>query len=265
MIKNLWLTEVLGLLLVGSLCVADDGSARRYAELPASDDLSWMFSLLERKDVQDELHTAPGQVARIARICHPPDREVPGLEELVARYKKRQSEPATSPVDREKSRKSFNSDLGRCIAAYQRKELSATLSANQRQRLDELLTQMRGPIAVLDVPAISSKLQLSEKQRTEMADTVKHYEAGLGWLRARYGRQQISGLHKSTNETPEDRQKELEALFTVIRAIEKERDANLLMELTPDQLESWSTIQGRLFPIAWPPTSVSDSPFAEQN
>jgi hypothetical protein len=250
--------------LVCCLCLGDDGSARRYANVMGNDELSFTFSLLERGDVQHELNTAPGQVAKIARICHPPDREVPGLAELVARYKKRRSDPAASPADREKSRKSFNSDLGRCIAAYQRKELSATLSLDQTQRLNELLTQMRGPIAVLDVPAISSKLQLSEKQRAEMADTVKHYEAGLGWLRARYGRQQISGLHKSTNETWEDRQKELEALFTVICAIEKERDADLLVELTPDQLASWSTIQGRLFPIAWPPTSVSDSPSGEQ-
>jgi hypothetical protein len=122
---------------------------------------------------------------------------------------------------------------------------------------------MRGPIALLDDPAILSKLQLSEKQRAEMGETVKHYEAGLKWLRGRYGRQQISGIHK--NETQEDRQNELEALFVVIRAIEKERDADLLLEITPEQLALWSTIKGRLFPIAWPPTSVSDFPFGEQN
>jgi hypothetical protein len=63
----------------------------------------------------------------------------------------------------------------------------------------------------------------------------------------------------------EDRKKEVDALFVVIRAIEKERDADLLVELTPDQVALWSTIQGKLFPIAWPPTSAFDFPFGEQN
>ena len=67
------------------------------------------------------------------------------------------------------------------------------------------------------------------------------------------------------NETLEDRQKEVEALFVVIHAIEKERDANdLLLELTPDQLASWRKIQGTPFPIAWTPTSAMDFPFEEK-
>ena len=36
---------------------------------------------------------------------------------------------------------------------------------------------------------------------------------------------------------------------------------DLLVGLTPEQLAQWHKIQGKPFPIAWPPTSVSDSPF----
>jgi hypothetical protein len=246
------------------LCVGDDGSARRYANVMENDELFLTFCLLERDDVQRELKMTPEQIAKIRDIRLATAAEIPGFMDLLSKNRKRQSEPTLSASDKEKLRKAATSELTSLIEAYQRKGLSATLSVDQRQRLSELLAQMRGPVDILNNPAISSKLQLSEKQRAEMADTVKHYEAGLGWLRARYGRQQISGLHKSTNETLEDRQKELEALHTVIRAIEKERDADLLLELTPDQLASWSAIQGRLFPIAWPQTSVSDSFFREQ-
>jgi len=240
-------------------CLGDDGSARRYAEFMGYDDLFLTFCLLERGDVQHELKMTAKQVAIVKHVPRATAREIPGLMELLAENRKRQSDPTLSASDKEKLAKAATSDMKSHVEAYQRKELSATLSAHQRQRLSELLMQMRGPIAILNDLAISSKLQLSEKQRAELEDTVKHYEVGLGWLRARYGRQQISGLHK--NETREDRQKELEALFVVIHAIEKERDADLLVELTPEQLALWSTIQGRLFPIAWPPTSFSDFPF----
>ncbi len=254
---------VLAQLVASCPCLGDDGSARRYAELLGNDELFLTFSLLERGDVQHELKMTSQQVAIVKQAYNATAREIPGMTELLANSRKRQLDTTLSASDRVKWGKAVNSDMKNRIEAYQRKELSATLSANHRQRLDELLTQMRGPIAILENPAISSKLPLSERrQRAEMQDTVKHYEAGLGWLRARYGRQQISGLH--VNETLEDRQKEVEALFVVIHAIEKERDADLLVGLTPDQLASWRKIQGKPFPISWTPTSVSDFPFEEK-
>jgi hypothetical protein len=243
-------------------CLGDDGSARRYAELLGNDELFLTFSLLERGDVQHELKMTAKQVATVKQAYNATAREIPGMTELLANSRKRQSDPTLSAADRVKLGKAVNAEFRSHIEAFQRKELSVALSTIQRQRLDELLTQMRGPIAILENPAISSKLQLSERQRAEMQDTVKHYEAGLGWLRARYGRQQISGLH--VNETMADRQKEVEALFVVIHAIEKERDADLLVGLTPDQLASWRKIQGKPFPIAWTPTSVSCCPFEEK-
>jgi hypothetical protein len=260
-IHLLFATAIFGS-LGGSLCVADDGSARRYAEFAETNNLSRMFALLERKDVQDELKITPEQAAKVAHICRAPEREIPGLRDLVVKHERRQAEPGASSADREKEIASFNLELGKRIAEYQRKQLSATLSSNQMQRLGELVLQMRGPIALMDDPAILAKLRISEKQKLEMADTIKHYEEESRWLRARFGRQQISGIHM--NEHEKDRQREIDAMFVVLRAIEKDRDADLLTELTPDQLESWRRIQGKLFQIAWPPTSVLDSPFEEK-
>jgi hypothetical protein len=262
--NNPWLAVILLLYVGYSPCLGDDGSARRYAEfaeVAEYDDTFQSFLLLERKEVQKELGMSTEQTARVTRICHASDQDVPGLLELMAQYRKRQSDSTISTSDQEKPRESFKSDVKNCIDAYQRKELSATLSANQRQRLSELVMQMRGPIVFLE-ETVSSRLQLSSQQKEEMKATVKDYDGELKWLQGRYGRQQIKGIHKY--ESLADRQEELQALFVVIRAIERERDANLLVELTAEQATSWATIRGRLFPIAWPPTSVSDFPFGEQ-
>ncbi len=245
-----------------SPCLGDNGSARRYADFKWYDDLFLEFCLLERGEVQHELKMTAEQIAKVKHIPRATAREIPGLMELLAKNRKRQSDPTLSASDKKKLGKAASDEMISCTNAYQRKELSATLSASQKQRLGELVIQMRGPIAIVDDLAVSSKLQLSDKQKTSMKETVKDYGEELKWLQGRYGRQQISGLHK--DETREDRQKELEALFVVIRAIEKERDADLLLELTSDQLALWQEIQGKPLPIAWPPTSVSDSPFDEQ-
>jgi hypothetical protein len=260
--KHISLTLVLVLSLGCSRCLGDEYSARRYAEVVGHDDLFLTACLLERADVQQDLKMTAEQIATIKHIWNATQREIPGLVELVAGYRKRQLDPTLSPSDKDKLREAVKSEVKSCINAYRRKELPAALSVNQRQRLGELVMQMRGPIAVCDDPALSSQLQLSEKQRAKMGETVKHYEAGLGWLRARFGRQQISGIHK--NETQEERQNELEALFVVIRAIEKERDADLFVELTSEQLASWGKVQGRPLPIAWPRTLASDSPFENE-
>ena len=261
---NLLLALMLILFLGYSLCLGDDNSARRYAEFKWHDDLFLESCLLEREDVQRELKMTAEQVAIVKHAWCATTREIPGLMELLANYRKRQSNPTLSASDKEKLGKAASSDMKSRTEAYQRKELSATLSANQRQRLAELVIQMRGPIAIVDDTAVASKLRLSDKQIAEMRETAKDYEADLSWLRGRYGRQQISGF-RYANETLEDRQKELEALFIVIRTIEKERDGDLLLKFTPQQRESWATIQGKLFPITWPATAVLGVPFGEQN
>ena len=261
---NLLHAPMLVLSLGCCLCVGDDGSARRYAQFTDFGDWCPAFYLLERKDLQEELEMTPEQLAKVEQIRRAPTPDTPHVPELIANYKKRQSDPAFSASEHQEMKESFESVLGICFVAYQRKALSVTLSTNQRQRLGELVIQMRGPIALVNDAALSSQLGLSDKQTTEMKGTVKYYEADLKRLQGRYGRQHISGRSRE-DETRKDRQKELEALFTVIRAIEKERDADLLLDLTPEQLESWATIQGAPFSIAWPRTSLLDFPLGEQD
>ena len=258
--KNLLPTLVVALCLGCSLCLGDDGSARRYAEFTGHNDLFPAFCLLEREDVQHELKITAEQIAKVKQICNATDHEIPGLVELMAAYRKQQSDVSLSESGRKKLRDSFSADLKNCIREFENRELSSTLSAVQRQRLAELVIQMRGPVGLLEDPALSGELQLGDEQLTAMKQVVKDYDAELKLLQARYGRQQISGK-RYANETPEDRQKELEGLFHVIREIERARDGDLLLKLTPQQLVSWTAIQGKLFPITWPATTVLDVPF----
>ncbi len=261
---TLLLTSIAGRNLGCCLCFGDDGSARRYVELLWHDDLFLdLFlesCLLERKDVQRELKMTAEQTAKVKHIFNAKGQEIPGYTDLVASYRKRQSDRTLSASDTKKLAKAMISAVTRCTDAYQRKELAATLSVSQRHRLGELLIQMRGPIAIVDDSPLSSKLQLNEKQRLDMKETVKDYEGELKWLQARYGREQFDPVLK--NETQEDRQKEVEALFVIIRAIKRERDAALLETLTPEQLALWRKIQGKPFPITWR-TLVWHLPFEE--
>ncbi len=254
--ENLLPTLVLVLCLGYSPCLGDDGSARRYAEFTGGDGLVRAFCLLEREDVQHELKMTAEQVAKVKHAVNATAHEIPGLLELGASYKKRQADVSLSESDRKKLKDSFSADLRNCLEQFQKRELSSALSAVQRKRLAELVIQMRGPVAIVEDPAISGKLQLGDEQLTAMRQVVKSY-AELKWLQARYGRQQISGA-RYANETPEDRQKELEGLFHVIREIERARDGALLLNFTPQQRASWTAIQGKPFPITWPATSVLD-------
>lgn len=260
MTRTPFLPAMLAATLGACLCAADDGSARRYAGFEIDTDVYCTFSLLERKAVQDELKLTPEQIAKIKDIWRGKEQDIPGLQELLDRSKKLNSAPAISDADRKKQNMSFWSQFGKLTEAYQGKELSATLSGNQRQRLNELLAQMRGPMIILDDPAIASRLGLSDKQRAKMAEIVKDFEAdNLGWLRRRYGRQQFAGI--GPGETMRGREEEVQALFVLIRTQEKQRDHDLLCELTPDQLTSWRKIQGQPFPIAWPLRGLGEYPF----
>ena len=183
--KLLFSVFLLAQLSASSTCFGDDGSARRYAEFEWNDELSLTFCLLARDDVQHELKMAAKQVVRVKHAECAGSAEIPGLMDLLQNGVKKQSDPTLSASEKHKLTKTAISEVKTRTESYQRKELSATLSVDQRQRLDELLLQMRGPTAILDNRAIWSKLQLSEKQKAEMIDTVKNYEKVLGWLRAR--------------------------------------------------------------------------------
>jgi hypothetical protein len=263
---------ILGFVIWTSICWADHGSARHYAEDSSCDDVFRIFSLLERSEVQKDLRLSQEQIRTIKHIWHAQAKDIPGLPEARARHRKAMADSKLSEFDKNKERQASNAEVGRLIEAYQRKELLATLSTAQRKRLSELLIQMRGPIVLMDDAEIKARFRFREKQLIEMQKTVKYFEQDdrasllapspdLSALIRRYGRQQFSA--RMPHQTEADLEEELKALFIVIRAMERERDASLLMDLTPAQLSLWSEIRGALLPIAWPQTSIKDYPFPD--
>lgn len=251
---------VIALCLACCPCLGDNNSARRYVNFKWQDDLFLTFCLLDRKEVQHELKMTAEQLVKIKHIVTPKDTDMPGFTEFLASLKKQQSSSNPSNPGRGGQPGTTSDAIRNWINTYQRRELAAMLSAVQKQRLGELLIQMRGPISIVDDEAVSSKLQLSSEQRARMKESVEAYETPLTWLQKRYGRQQIAGLR---NETLRDRENEIEALFVVIRALEKERDDTLLLGLTQAQNALWASFQGRPLRIDWSPTSAFDQPFSE--
>jgi hypothetical protein len=118
-------------------CLGDDGSARRYADIKSRDEISLAFCLLlNQANVQSELKLSAKQ---LETVKHASMGAFPGEREFFEDYRKRLDDPTLSAADKKKLEKARSDEWWRRSEAYRRQQLSATLSANQRQRLDELL------------------------------------------------------------------------------------------------------------------------------
>lgn len=250
-------------LLVGTTVFGDDGSARRYCDWTHEDDTPRAFCLLGRKEVQKDLALTMEQVERLKRAWRVPKQDIPGVEEFSATFKKLIADPTLSDYDREKFGMSYTSGVLIFYRAYERQELSQTLSPKQMQRLRELLIQMRGPTILTEDASLARMVHLSDEHVSEMKDTIKSGEATLETFRKRLGREMVAGL--SANETIQDREEGINLLCEVVRAVERERDHDLLSSLTPEQRSSWNALGGKPLSIAWPVENLLQDPFGEES
>jgi hypothetical protein len=244
---------------VGSAVVCgDDASARRYCE-PRDDDSSRMFFLIDRREVRKDLALTTDQVGKLRLAWQRSPKDIPGFREFTASVKKLMVDPMLSDPDRQKLVELYVPASAIFMSTYERKELSQTLSAKQMQRLRELLIQMRGPMILVEDSALARAVHLSDEQLAEMKDTVKSDEATLATFRRRMGRQMVAGL--SAGETIQNREKEVIMLCGVVRALESQRDYDLLSSLKPEQKSLWVKLGGNPLSIDWPLESPLQDPF----
>lgn len=244
-----------------AVAYGDDGSARRYCD-PCTDDTSRMFFLLGRREVQKDLALTTDQVGRLQRTAQKAPKDIPSFREFAASVKKLMADPMLSAPDRHKLVELYVTASASLISTYQRKELSQTLSAKQMQRLRELLIQMRGPMILIEDSALVRAVHLSDEQLAEMKETIKRDEAPLATFRRRMGRQMIAGL--SAGETIQNREKEINLLCGVVRALESQRDYDLFSSLKHEQKSLWTRLSGSPLSIDWPLESPWQDPFHDK-
>ena len=247
--------------LFGSWAFADNVTARRYGEIQ-DDSMFRLFSLLDREEVQADLVLSSNQLARIKGLWIVPVDSIAELDDLKTDYKTKRSNPKATDAEKQKLKGWFEVEFSRLMASYQKKGLATVLSFNQVARLHELLIQMQGPRVLASDAALAARLGLSEEQNEKMREIIAYYETDLKTVRWRYGRQQISARRE--DESREDRANELECLFVVIQAIEKEQDSALLGVLNAEQRAVWRSVMGNFLPIQWPESSIADYPFETQ-
>ena len=170
--------------------------------------------------------------------------------------------PSLSEEEKAKIKEDYYKVLMEQSASYNEQKLRKILSPKQRQRLNQLVFQMEGPIALLYKSETCALLNLKEHQIEKIKKVVEYYAADLHSFYGRYGRQQINA--RRFDETRENRQQELQALAVVITAIEKDRDGDILLCLTEEQRTKWKIIQGRPLSISWASQLLSEEAFSDE-
>lgn len=241
-----------------TLALGDEVTARRYGEIH-DDPIFLLFSLLERREVQTDLGLSSNQLAAIKEAWFLPADRIPGVNDLITEYKAKRSNPQTIDTEKQKLKDWFESELKRLISSQKMEALRMVLSSNQFARLNELFIQMQGPRVLATDTGLTARLGLSAEQNERIRKIIAYYEPDLRVIRGRYGRQQINARRE--DESREDRAEELHCLFVVMKAIEKDRDSDLLTVLTTDQKAAWQSVTGRPLPIQWPEPSIAHYPF----
>jgi hypothetical protein len=253
--------QMLAFVIGSATACADDGSARRRCD-PSEDDTTRMFFLLGRQEVQKDLALTTEQVDKLRQTSQRGPKEIRGFQEFAAEFKKLMADSAISDPDRQKLADAFATASAIFISAHQRHEISQALSPKQTQRLHELLIQMRGPMILIEDSALARAVHLGDEQCAEMKETVKSAEPSLATFRRRLGRQMIAGL--SAGETIQNREKEVNLLRNVIRALEDQRDYGLLRILNQQQNALWVALTGSPLSIDWPLEGPLHDPFHEE-
>jgi hypothetical protein len=127
--------------------------------------------------------------------------------------------------------------------------INTILSDRQRDRLQELLVQMRGPAIIMIDPEMRETLAITSNQYATMtaaySNACDHIRPKLQW----YGRQQIAGL--SRGETMNARMSECDDLRRELVKLLDRRDALLLESLTESQRATFMSLQGKSLHIGW--------------
>jgi len=101
-------------------------------------------------------------------------------------------------------------------------------------------------------------LNLSTEQISKMNDDFNSDERLLSLLRQRFLRLQIQPMRKRDRA---DLDSEMNNLVRVIKEVEKDRDNEILTELSEEQHRLWNSLCGAPISIDWKTDYFTDLPF----
>jgi hypothetical protein len=243
------------LLVARSEGMPQSHSARRHVEIPEHDLTTSKVYLLDRSEVQKELSLTASQVRATAEAWNAPFESIPGFSEWQTRYKK------LSEAEKRQQKSQYMKERDSLISKWLESRLADILNDKQKDRLDALVLQMRGPKAILTVDGVARKLRVASEQTAKIQDLVNQYKDEAAPLYQRYGHNMLQRSRSS--QTIEEAEKEQDALVVIITEIVKARDEAILSVLTKEQRDQWGMMQGRLLPVSWPETAGFYVPFKD--
>jgi len=170
--KRILTTLALVCVLSGCRAITSESSARRYLDMfeiskqspaAAQADLTHIrFYLLERPEVQEDLAVSPNQLLQIKQTYTTPYNEIPELNAFIANQKEERN--AVPENQRMEHNRESARGIARLFGRYARERLGEILTPQQKQRLDQLILQTRGPVLLLVQTNLSSALSLTTEQ-----------------------------------------------------------------------------------------------------
>lgn len=243
-------------------------SARRWLDMfevnrvfpdanPRDDFVTTRFRLLERPEIQAELKLSPDQLRDVQKIYTAPSSQVPGLGDFLAAQRKKGSDLSGE------ARESYNIEtrrgINRITADFYSEKLTELLSRKQRERLEQLVIQVHGPIIIAYDKNVASALDIHPDQMEQIRSLLNKTDQDIIPALQRFGRGFISGL--GAGETEESRASEMTNLIARLRQTIAERDGAILQVLTDDQRKKYRTLQGPPLQIEWNPWNLLQIPF----
>lgn len=224
-------------------------SARHFLDLYENDFSRDRFRLLDRFEVQRDLALTTNQIAALSKCWHAGKDEVPGLPEWTRARHEELSQIDSNDHRRVEIIQRHNKEYFAILATHQSNSVAEILTSNQTLRLTQLLVQMRGPIIIIFDRGIQETLQITPHQEENIRRSLNYYSPTFSEMIRRYGRQQVNGIVRDTRE---EREQELDALTLAITALLKDRDRDILLNLSEEQRETFSTLEGKPLAIDWP-------------
>jgi hypothetical protein len=224
-------------------------TARHYLDLYEDEFSHDRLRLLDRPEVQRDLALTTNQITALSRCWHAKKDEIPGLPKMIREHQQELSGIDSNDQRRSEILQKHNVEYSAILAAHQSNSVVTILTSNQAARLTQLLVQMRGPVIILYDRGIQDTLQITADQKEDLKRSLNYYSPTFSEMIRRYGRQQVSGI---VRETEEEREQELDALALATTALLKDRDRDILLGLSEEQRKHFSELEGPPLAVDWP-------------
>lgn len=256
--RSTQLLAVIALILLGAGCtpLLHGQSARRYVVTPF-EDLTRIskFYLLDRHEVQRDLNLTTNQVAALAEAFNTPYAKIPGLGEWQARYQD------LSQEEKHRQKSQYMKDRETISSKWFESQIVGILNKQQRDRLDALLLQMKGPRAIMIIPGMMETLGVTPEQAAKIQRIIREHQDELFPFYRQFGHNMLQ--RSRSGQTAEEAQEEQDTLVATITNILKRQDEAIMAELTKPQRDQWQGMQGPPLPVSWPETNGFYVPFAD--